>query len=159
MSNTTFSPLEKDYLKITRITWAMVLMAIAIGPTVLISALLDLGWMFRIVTYLGCYLLLFSLMWWYTTHWFRVYRYALQSTGLSIHRGLFWQQQHQVPQNRVQHIDITSGPLERRYGLSQLVVHTAGTRNASVTLPGLLHEDAAALRKQLINTASEDDTV
>ena len=31
----------------------------------------------------------------------------------------------------------TQGPLERAYGLATLVVHTAGTHNASVSLPGL----------------------
>lgn len=159
MSNTAFKPLQKAYLKITRITWAIVVLFIAVGPTVLLSALLDFDWLMRVVSYLLVYLFLFAMMWWYTKHWFRVYRYALWSTGLHIHRGLFWQQQHQVPKNRVQHIDITTGPLERRYGLSQLVVHTAGTRNASVTLPGLLHEDAVSLRKALINTDAVDDTV
>ena len=159
MSNTEFLPLQKAYLKITRLTWALVVLFIAVGPTVLISALLDLGWLYRAVSYVACYVFICSLVWWYTKHWFRVYRYALLPTGLNIHRGLFWQQQHQVPKNRVQHIDITTGPLERRYGLSQLVVHTAGTRNASVTLPGLLHEDAVALRKALINTDAMDDTV
>jgi membrane protein YdbS with pleckstrin-like domain len=159
MESTEYQPLQKSYLTITRITWAVVLLLIAVGPTVLVSALLNFGWLLRVVSYLVVYLVLFTLMWRYTKPWFRVYRYALLPTGLHIHRGLFWQQQHQVPKNRVQHIDITTGPLERRYGLSQLVVHTAGTRNASVTLPGLLHEDAAALRKALINTGTQDDTV
>jgi membrane protein YdbS with pleckstrin-like domain len=151
--------LEPAYLKVTRITWAIVLVFITTGPTIAFSVLLDFGWLLRIGCFVGVYGLLLSLVWWYTRRWFRVYQYELQGTGLRIHRGLLWQQQHLVPRNRVQHIDITSGPLERRYGLSQLVVHTAGTRNASVTLPGLLHEVAADLRQALINTAAQDDTV
>ncbi len=159
MQTNELTQLQSGYLKITRITWAIVVMLIAVGPTILISAIIDFGWLYRILTYVLTWLLFFILMWWYTKHWFRVYGYALQPTGLRIHRGLFWQQQHLVPRNRVQHIDITTGPLERRFGLSQLVVHTAGTRNASVTLPGLKHDDAVALRKALINTAQMDDTV
>lgn len=99
------------------------------------------------------------LFYWYSIHWYKAYTYTLLDVGLRINKGVFWQQQHTVPRNRVQHIDITSGPLERRYDLSKLILHTAGTRNASVTLPGLLQEDAAALRQELINTNNTEDTV
>ena len=54
-----------------------------------------------------------------------------------------------VPFGRVQHIDVHQGPIERAYGLATLVLHTAGTHNASVALPGLGHDDALAMREDI----------
>jgi hypothetical protein len=54
-----------------------------------------------------------------------------------------------VPFGRVQHIDVEKGPVERYYGLATLVLHTAGTHNASVSLPGLAEEDALAMREAI----------
>ncbi len=159
MQTFDFKPLEKDYLKIFRLSWALSLLPIAVGPTIAFSAIFDFGWLLRITTYLGIFILLFGLIYWYSIYWFKAYQYKLTEAGLRIHKGVFWQQQNMVPRNRVQHIDITTGPLERRYGLGKLVVHTAGTRNATVTLPGLLHEHATELRQELINTNQAEDTV
>ncbi len=42
-----------------------------------------------------------------------------------------------VPYVRVQHVDTTRGPVERAIGLASVVVYTAGTRGADITIPGL----------------------
>ena len=44
-----------------------------------------------------------------------------------------------VPRSRVQHTDVSQGPLERNHGLGTLVVYTAGTDHAKVELGGLDH--------------------
>ena len=54
-----------------------------------------------------------------------------------------------VPFGRVQHIDVTQGPIERWFGLATLVVHTAGTHNASVSVPGLSRETASQVREDI----------
>ena len=46
-------------------------------------------------------------------------------------------------------IDVHQGPLERAYGLGTLVLHTAGNHNASVSLPGISHHDALAMREDI----------
>ena len=159
MENAEYLPLESAYLKVVRITTFITLVLVSIGPTIAVSAIFDFRWYFIVLTYLSWFLTLSVIFFIYLNAWFKAYRYQLNEVGLSINKGVFWQQQSRIPRNRVQHIDITTGPLERRYDLSKLVVHTAGTRNASVTLPGLLHADAAALRKELINANQTEDTV
>ncbi len=154
-----FKALELNYLKISRISFALAAILISIPFTVGSSLLLDLSWAWRIPAFFVIWFFIYVLYHWYSIHWFKAYKYKLSEAGLKIHKGVFWQQQNMVPRNRVQHIDITTGPLERRYDLSKLVVHTAGTRNATVTLPGLLHQDAADLRQELINSNQEEDTV
>ncbi len=73
--------------------------------------------------------------------------YDLGTDRLRVVRGLWFRSDTVVPFGRVQHIDVTQGPLERGYGLATLVVHTAGTHNASVSLPGLAQDDAAEMRE------------
>ncbi len=75
--------------------------------------------------------------------------YDLGPDRLRVVRGLWFRSDTVVPFGRVQHIDVTRGPLERAYGLATLVVHTAGTHNASVSLPGLSNDDATAMRETI----------
>ena len=75
--------------------------------------------------------------------------YDLGADRLRVVRGLWFRSDTVVPFGRVQHIDVTQGPLERAFGLSTLMVHTAGTHNASVALPGLSAGDAAAMRETI----------
>lgn len=159
MKTFEFKSLEKNYLKVFRISNAIVTLLVSLPFTIGSSVFLDLSWLLRVPVFIILWLLLYGLTHWYTVYWFKAYKYKLTEAGLKIHKGVFWQQQNMVPRNRVQHIDITTGPLERRYELSKLVVHTAGTRNATITLPGLLHEEAAELRQELINSNQTEDTV
>ena len=79
----------------------------------------------------------------------RIYRrvhYRLTEKLLQVVRGWLFHVDTVVPLVRVQHIDVTRGPLEKMFGVATLVVHTAGTHNSIVTLPGLAPERAAQIR-------------
>lgn len=82
--------------------------------------------------------------------------YALGDTELRVARGFFFRIDTIVPFVRVQHIDVGQGPVERRYGLSHLVVHTSGTHNSTVTLPGLPSATAAAMREAIRSHIQSD---
>ena len=75
--------------------------------------------------------------------------YDMSDDRLRVVRGLWFRSDTVVPFGRVQHIDINQGALERAFGLATLTVHTAGTHNASVSLPGLADGDAAAMREAI----------
>ncbi len=72
--------------------------------------------------------------------------YRLTDTLLHVVRGWLIRVDTMVPFVRVQHIDVTRGPLDNMFGTATLVVHTAGTHNSVVTLPGLSPERAAEIR-------------
>lgn len=97
---------------------------------------------------------------WFAEAWpARVYahtRYQLDQDGLRIARGVYWRTVTHVPRSRVQHTDVSQGPLERRYGLGTLIVYTAGTDHAKVALAGLAHETAVRLRDDLRLDRSDD---
>jgi membrane protein YdbS with pleckstrin-like domain len=75
--------------------------------------------------------------------------YLMGADRLRVARGVMFRKDTVVPFGRVQHIDVERGPLERYYGLATLVLHTAGTHNASIRLPGLGEEDAVAMREAI----------
>ena len=79
----------------------------------------------------------------------RIYRrlgYALDGRLLRTVKGWLFHTDTVVPFVRVQHIDVTRGPFDKMFGTATLVVHTAGTHNSIVTLPGLSPERAAEIR-------------
>jgi membrane protein YdbS with pleckstrin-like domain len=73
-------------------------------------------------------------------------RYRLTERFLQVMRGWLFHTDTIVPLVRVQHLDVTRGPLDKMFGTATLVVHTAGTHNSIVTLPGLAPERAAEIR-------------
>lgn len=87
---------------------------------------------------------------------YRAWGYREEEDELHVRRGLLIRVQSAVPFARVQHIDLAQGPIERRHGLARLILHTAGTRGASVPLPGLAREEAEAMRDRIRARIRED---
>lgn len=85
--------------------------------------------------------------------------YRADERGFSIRSGVFWQSETFVPRSRVQHTDVARGPIDRAFGIAKLVVHTAGTENASIVLGGLAEDDARLLRDRLIEHSGDGDAV
>lgn len=82
--------------------------------------------------------------------------YRVNERGIEIRRGAFWRQVVTVPRSRVQHTDVSEGPLQRGYGLATLVIHTAGTEHASVRLEGIEASVASSIRDFLIAGTGQD---
>lgn len=83
--------------------------------------------------------------------------WKLDEHGFALQRGRWWQTESRVPTSRVQHLDLKRGPLERAFQLATLVIHTAGTRMAAVSVSGLDGEDAERLRDRLARQLDQDD--
>jgi membrane protein YdbS with pleckstrin-like domain len=73
-------------------------------------------------------------------------RYGLTDRLLQVVRGWLFHTDTVVPFVRVQHLDVTRGPLDKMFGTATLIVHTAGTHNSIVTVPGLAPDRAAEIR-------------
>ena len=79
----------------------------------------------------------------------RYQRWTLDDAGLWLRQGRLWWRETRVPISRVQHVDLKHGPLERRFGLATLVVHTAAVHLSGITVRGLDDADAQHLRDTL----------
>ncbi|MFC7028275.1 PH domain-containing protein [Halomicroarcula sp. GCM10025324] len=87
----------------------------------------------------------------------RIWRFELQDDALYLVRGVVTRTDTSVPYVRVQHVDTRRGPVERTAGLSSVVVYTAGSRGADITIPGLRPERATELRERLRDLAGESE--
>jgi hypothetical protein len=101
-----------------------------------------------------------ALLGWRATSWpaiaYRHASYRVDHLGIEIRRGVIWRTVINVPRSRVQHTDVSQGPLERRYGLGTLAIYTAGTDHARVGLAGLEHARALAIRSHLLPAGGGD---
>lgn len=92
-----------------------------------------------------------------TAFWrYQSWRYAIRPHDVLLHYGMLWRTRSCIPRLRIQHVDIESGPIDRAFGMVKLSLYTAGTASAVGTIPGLLPEDAEALRETLLATERAD---
>lgn len=156
-------PLDPRVISVHRITGGMftTLFAAAALLAVGLSILQDddLGgvWIVvRLLAWASLVAALASLVYRWPPRAYRDASYRVDDEGIEIRRGVYWHVVISVPRSRVQHIDVSQGPLERRYGLGTLVVYTAGTEHAKVQLEGLEHSRALQIRDYLLPTGASD---
>ena len=82
---------------------------------------------------------------------FHFWRYRLGDADLCVAYGIYWRTRAYVPRVRIQHVDVTAGPISRMLGLAILSVFVGGRAGAVATIPGLATAEADRLRKQLLN--------
>ena len=87
---------------------------------------------------------------------YRAWGYAMDADELRIARGVWTRIETIVPLARVQHVDVSQGPIERTFGVCRLVLHTAGTMHSRVVLPGLARATAEALRDEVRGRIVQD---
>ncbi|MDI3418429.1 PH domain-containing protein [Streptomyces luteolus] len=78
----------------------------------------------------------------------RSWRYAERADDLLIQRGVLWREETIVPYGRMQLVEVESGPLQRKFGLASLQLHTAAAAT-DATIPGLDPREAERLRDRL----------
>ena len=83
--------------------------------------------------------------------------FVISSAGCEIRRGVVWRRIITVPLSRIQHTDVTQGPLQRAFGLATLALYTAGTEHAKVDLSGLAFDTAMAIRQYLFERSEAHD--
>jgi uncharacterized protein len=139
-------PVDPAYASVMRIAILLSWVPLAIGAGVVDWLLIHrAGGPAGLLTTFACLMALIAVVVLPARRYARL-GYALGMDELRVARGYVFRTDTIVPFVRVQHIDVGQGPVERRYGLSHLVVHTSGTHNSTVTLPGLPSAEAAAMR-------------
>src|SRR5688500_14187730 len=145
MDGEELTPLHPNYVKVVRLgTLMFALPPVAVALMLEFSGELPRGMFLVPVVLLALYLIIRTPL-----RRYHARGYQMGADRLRVVRGLVFRSDTVVPFGRVQHIDVLQGPVERAYGLGTLVVHTAGNHNASVSLPGLGHADAMAMREEI----------
>lgn len=88
----------------------------------------------------------------------RTWSYRLGDEALEVVRGALFRQRSVIPYFRVQNVELSSGPLERRLGLVRLKVRTAAP-GSDAEIPGLREPDAVAARARILERAGDTSGV
>lgn len=89
----------------------------------------------------------------------QAWRFALREEHIYLRHGVLFRTTSIVPYARIQHVDTRHGPLDRWLGLASLVIFTAGTRGAIITIPALPAEESEQLRDHLAALSGAGDAV
>jgi uncharacterized protein len=84
----------------------------------------------------------------------RRWRYEIRPDEVDLQRGIFWISRTLVPLARIQHVDTRQGPLQRRFGLSTVVLYTAAGPNQ---IPELSTPIAERARDRIAELTREQD--
>jgi uncharacterized protein len=77
---------------------------------------------------------------------FPIRGYALRELDISYKKGWIFFSHITIPFNRVQHSEISQGPIDRLFHLVTLHIYTAGGSSSDLSIPGLIREEAERLR-------------
>ena len=78
----------------------------------------------------------------------RSWGYLEAEDDLVVTGGVLFRRLVAVPYGRMQFVDVQAGPLDQRFGIASVTLHTASTETAA-TIPGLPAAEAARLRDRL----------
>lgn len=161
MSDIQYQPVSPDYKQLLRVdilfNWGLLLVAGLIASYFLaIIQYLHTG--------LGAIIILIImalLMTLWVARRYRLTGYQVLPQEVHFRTGALWRTQTAVAVNRIQHVEITQGPVERYFKLAKLVIYTAGGSGSDLSVPGLPQVEAEQIRDQLLQRinqqASGDD--
>jgi membrane protein YdbS with pleckstrin-like domain len=90
-----------------------------------------------------------QLLWSGWTFWVR-------SDDLLVASGVLVREVVAIPLHRVQHVDVTQGPIERAFGLASLAIYTGTGLGVDGLIPGLDLARANRLRDMLVQAVADD---
>lgn len=84
-------------------------------------------------------------------------QYWLRDDDIQMQKGYLYWRHLSIASNRIQHLEVTQGPIERYLGLSSLVIYTAGTMGSDMKLPGLRLETAQTIKARLLKKINAEE--
>ena len=156
MSNDTgLQPPERGYLHVLRVRALIMWLPLLIGAVVVDRLVLAETWAAGLVP-LAIVILAAVGVIVAPRRVFRRLGWKVEGDQLQAVRGWLVHVDTIVPFVRVQHIDVSRAPLDKMFGTASLVIHTAGTHNNVVVVPGLAPERADSLRSMIRATIRSD---
>jgi membrane protein YdbS with pleckstrin-like domain len=141
----TWTPLSPTLMKMRLIEIAVV--GAVLGASAAAAAL-SVGNSVAALASVGAVALGSGVAWWFVHNRFRAWGYLERDEDLEVRRGVMVQRLSVVPYGRMQFVEITTGPVERLFGLATVKLHTAAAAS-DARIPGLHPDEAARLRDRL----------
>jgi hypothetical protein len=106
---------------------------------------------------LGGILLLMAAVFYIEWKSFKYRGFALRELDLLFKSGWIWKSTTIVPFNRVQHIEIHQGPIDKLFELSTLNIFTAGGSSSDLEIDGLTPQQAANIKAFIISKTNKNN--
>ncbi|TGG95018.1 PH domain-containing protein [Natronospirillum operosum] len=145
-----FQPVDPAYRHQLRVgLWPVLLLTL---PLIWVQWQLGLPPALVVSVGVGLPLLLFILL---AVIWvprrYRYTGYVVREQDLHLRTGALWRRTTSVTYSRIQHLEVSQGPLERWLGIARLLVYTAGGSSHDLAIPGLARDRADQLRQHLLH--------
>lgn len=138
-------PVSPRLRRMRRLNLALVVLPLAVGAAAALAVLVHPA-LAGLAGLLGVGLGAWG--WWLIGRNWRSWAYAERAEDLLVTHGVMVRKLVVVPYGRMQFVDVTAGPLERRFGIATVQLHTA-TEATDASIPGLPPGEAARLRDRL----------
>lgn len=110
----------------------------------------------RMLIFLGTMIVLYIIRMCIKYYGYSKKAYALRRHDVLYKSGIWWKRHVFVPKNRIQHVEIKKTPLEDIFGISRLMIFTAGGSGSDLVIPGLLPENAERIKENLMQKIAHD---
>jgi membrane protein YdbS with pleckstrin-like domain len=137
----SFLPLHKEYLYV-RLVGTIIFFAFLAAASVFLYFATDLK-VWHIYLPLGL-LFIFRLI--VLIVGFKRKGYQMREHDISYRTGLIFHKATSVPLVRIQHSEVTRGPLQRLFELATVKIYTAGGQQSDLSIPGLTPDEAYRVR-------------
>ncbi len=107
-------------------------------------------------SFTGLGILLGVLLLWGVLSWMR-FNYRVEEGSLKIEYGVFVHKKLDIPSRRIQVIDVSSGIVQRMFGLVSLKVQTAGQSSEETEISAVTREEAERIREELRVDKDEEE--
>jgi len=77
--------------------------------------------------------------------------YVVRDKDIVFKSGVIWRSVTAIPFNRVQHVETSNTPLDRKFGLANLQIFTAGGAGGDLKISGLGADIAEQLRVYILD--------
>lgn len=85
--------------------------------------------------------------------------YALRKHDVIHKHGVWWQTMTTIPFNRMQHCEISQGPIQNIFGLATLKVFTAGGTSSDLAIDGLEKSEAQRIKEFITGKINDQNKV
>ncbi|MEY3050447.1 MAG: hypothetical protein RLY31_232 [Bacteroidota bacterium] len=145
LASVPFHPLSTAWRKVELLSTTGWYVLMLLGAGVYLGAN-TLGWRWWMLLLLTWSAALSVSLWLAWKRWEKA-GYALRTHDILYQEGVIFTSRTVVPYNRVQHCEVSRGPLERWTGLATLRIYTAGSTGGDLQVGGLPYMDALRIKE------------
>jgi membrane protein YdbS with pleckstrin-like domain len=152
-----FRRLSPNYLKVGYAGNAIFFFIVLVGLSIFyLLAPFFTAWWWPFLIY-GGWALLAGGSSWLIWKGYQIEGYAIREKDILHKQGVIYYRQIAIPYNRVQHMEIKEGPIEKIFNLCTLRVYTAGGQSSDLSIPGITRSEALRIKSFITKKVGADE--